>query len=151
MCQCEPIIRLTPEGERLNKILKVLFFVYLILIILKGVSGDFSGLFSDILVLLLLLITFLQCNYFFAGLLIFFLLFDVIHCLMFIGLRIQNKVVGLKDKYLELGFYTFALVVQCISLVFYIVLIVFSFKSYKEFKAISKGFGGYCKSTVLTL
>jgi len=145
MCQCNPVINLTSEGVRLAKILKVLFFLLIFLIIFKLVLGDLNGGLSGLILCAFIIITFLSCHYLFAGYTIFFAIFSLFYTIVFLGLRAQNKMAGLKDKYLMNNIYTFLVVVEAISFVYYFTLIYYSFQSYKEFKAIYLNGAGYCK------
>ncbi len=144
MCQCNPVIQLNSEGLRLSKILKILFFIYLILIIGKCVLGDFKGALTGIILCVFLIITFLSCYYLFASYCIFFAIFNLFFSMVFIALRLQNKMAGLKDKYLTQGLYAAAMILEFVCLVYYFFLIYYCFQSYKEFKAISVNGGGYC-------
>jgi hypothetical protein len=145
MCQCNPVITLTSEGARLAKILKVLFFLCIFLIVAKLVLGDLHGGLSGLILCAFIVITFLSCHYLFAGYTIFFAIFSLFYTIVFIGLRVQNKMAGLKDKFLMNNIYTFLLVVEVLSFFYYFVLIYYSFQSYREFKAIYLNGGGYCK------
>lgn len=139
-CSCEPIVKLNPEGLKLVFILKILFYIFLVLTILQFFFIDFSGAINSIIALLVLFLLFNQANYMFAGLLMVFVTFSLFYASIFIGLRIQNRILGLKDVYTEEGRYIAVLVIYSLSFIFYIVLIFYSFKAYKEFKALL-----YCK------
>jgi hypothetical protein len=87
----------------------------------------------------------MQCYYLTAGFLLFFVIFNIFNTLVFIGLRIQNKVTGLKDYYIVHNTFTAVVVVQSLALIFYFFLSYYGFQAYKEFKAIHTNGGGYCK------
>lgn len=149
MCQCDPVIRLTPEAKRLVCILKTLFFIYVMLIFLEIVFGNYNEAFSGIMIVLLLLMTFMQCYFLMAGYLIFLAAFSAFYALIFIGQRAQNKIAGLPDRFLIHGFYIAVLVLECLMFIYYIILIYYSFQAYKEFKACLLGVGGgYSKEII---
>lgn len=142
-CQCEPMVALNAEGHRLVKILKILFFCYLALIVAKIVIGDFNGALSNVISMIILLLAFLQCNYLICGFLIFFSCFNLFYSLVFIGLRIQNNTAGIPDRFTSSGLYISGIIIAVVSIGFYITLIYYAFKSYKEFKALLFNSGGY--------
>lgn len=143
-CQCDPIVKLSAEAERLIKILKILFFLYLFIIIIKLIVGDFNSAVNNIIAMIILVVLFLQANFMFAGFLIFFTLFNIMYALIFLGLRIQNRVAHIPDRYTYSSFYIPSIVVSVISLVFYIFLTYYTFLAYREFKALYFDYS-YCK------
>lgn len=136
---CQKVIPLTTEGERLTKILMILFFIDLALMIVKIVFKRYDSLFSMLISLVLLLATFLMCHYYLAMFLVFFICFDAFYSLIFLAQRLQNWIVELSDIYVTDKFYKIAVWIEFAYFVFLIVLIIFVFKAYKEYKAISLG------------
>jgi hypothetical protein len=145
MCQCDPVIRLNTEGLRLNKVLKILFFIYILFIIAKIFLKDYNGALSDFINTIVLIFCFLICHYLLTAFLIFMLLFSTFYCAVFLALRLQNKISDLPDQYIADGIYTPIIIVQFLALIFYIVLIYYSFQAFKEFKATYFNEGGYSK------
>ena len=137
---CQKVISLSPEGEKINKILMALFFIDIILIIVKIIFRWYDSLFSMIISLVLLLSTFLICHYLLAMFVVFFALFDVFYSIVFLSLRLQNWIAKLEDKYLSYGFYKVTVDIEFVYLVYNCVLIFFSFKAYREFKASAMGY-----------
>jgi len=143
---CQPIILLNQEGLRLTKILKIFFFIYLFILVGKIILKDYNGAFTDLICILILMTTFLCCHFILSAFLIFMVIYSLFFSLVFLGLRIQNRVAGLKDVYLkdDLSYYSI-IVIQGLTLIFYSCLIYYSFQSYKEYKAIFMNGGGYRK------
>ncbi len=143
MCKCEPVITLNQDCLKLNKTLKILFFIYIIFIIGKIFLRDYNGAFSDFLNILLLILCFLLCHYLIAGYLIFMVLFTTFYALVFLGQRVQNKVTGQLDIFLIKGIFAPVIVLQTLSFIFYIILIYYLFQAFKEYKAVYFNGGGY--------
>ena len=141
---CQPIIHLNQEGHRLTKIMKILFFIYLFIIVGKIILKDYKGALTDFLCILILLTTFMCCHFILAAFLIFMVILSLFYSIIFLGLRVQNKLANLNDVYLKDDVsYVSVIVIQGLSLIFYIFLIYYSFQSYKEYKAILVNGGGY--------
>lgn len=141
-CSCEPVIVLNQEGKRLAGILKILFFIYIVVTIAVILLGDFSGFMLYVIIILFLMMTFLQARYQIAGFCIFLALFGAFNNLIFLGLRAQNRLLSLEDIYTgKNGLFVTAVVLVSIAFGFHIVLAVYLFKAYCEFKAISKASG----------
>jgi hypothetical protein len=142
MCRCDPIIKLTPQGERLKKILTILFFIYFLVIIGRIIIRDYNSIISDFITIIILMMTMFMCHYMIAGFLIWKVLFDLFYTLVFLGLRIQNKVTpSLSDPYEYINMYYPAVAISSLTCVFYCFLIYYAFQAYKEFKAIFYGYG----------
>lgn len=141
-CSCEPVIVLNEEAKRLAGVLKLLFFIYIAIVIAVILVGDFSGFMLYVIIILFLMMTFLQARYQIAGFAIFLVLFGAFNNLVFLGLRIQNKVLSLDDLYTgKNGLFVASIVIVSIAFGMHIVLGVYLFKAYCEFKAISKSAG----------
>jgi hypothetical protein len=148
MCQCDPVIRLNTEGLRLNKILKFLFFIYILFLVAKIFLKDYNGAISDFINMMILIFSFLVCHYLIAAFLIFMLLYSLFYCAVFLALRLQNKISDLPDQFINDGIFTPVLIVQSLAFIFYIVLIYYAFQAFKEFKAIYFNEGGYSKLNI---
>jgi hypothetical protein len=145
MCQCDPVIRLNTEGLRLNKILKILFFIYILFLVAKIFLKDYNGAISDFINIMILIFSFLVCHYLIPAFLIFMLLYSLFYCAVFLALRLQNKISDLPDQFITNGILTPVLIVQSLAFIFYIVSIYYAFQAFKEFKAIYFNEGGYSK------
>jgi hypothetical protein len=137
MCNCQPVIPLSEKGKSLQGCLRILFFVFLIFIIIQLVIQDFSNGFSSFITLIILVATFMMCHYLLAGILIFYTMFQILFSVFFIGLMIQNKIFGFRDRYSSSnGFYVTVMIVEVALIIFYVILIYYGFQAYKEFKAL---------------
>jgi len=149
MCNCQPVIQLSEKGKLIVGYLKIMFFIYLAIIVIQIVLQNVPyGLFS-IIALFTLLATFLTCHFLFAGICIFILMFLSTIGLFFLGLRIQNKIAGIPDEYSSSNAnYIIVIIFQCGLLTFYGFLIYYLFQAYKEFKALylHRGYGKIFKS-----
>jgi hypothetical protein len=141
---CKSVIPLTDECKRINNILKILFICNTVIVITKLILGDIKSLYSNLIVLLLFFSTFQICHFLLAGYLIFFMLFNLFYSIIFIGLRFQNKLSGVTELSDNNTLKAF-IVLEVLSSIIYVVSIIYSFKAYKEFKAISLNGGGYSK------
>jgi hypothetical protein len=148
MCNCKPVVQLSEKGKSIVGYLKIMFFIYLAIIIVQIVLQNLSyGLFS-IIALAILLTTFLTCHFLYAGICIFILMFLTTIGLFFLGLRIQNKIAGIPDQYSSSNaYYIIVIIFQCGLLTFYGFLIYYLFEAYKEFKALyfHRGYGKILK------
>ena len=145
MCQCDPVIILNAEATKIVKTLKILFFIYFAIVIGLIMVGDISGFMLYFMLLMLILVTFLQCRYQYAGFTIFVALYGAFNNLIFLGLRTQNNILDLKDQFAgKQGILIFAIIMEVVGFVYHIVLCYYCFEAYKEFKAIEKS-GAYGK------
>jgi hypothetical protein len=143
MCQCEPVITLSPKARSLIKCLQILFFVYFLVLLSQLIFLNFNGAMSSVITMLVLVMTFLMCHFLLAGFVIFLVFFNLFYSLIFIGLRIQNKIAGLHDKYFKNELYIALIIIESLSIVFFIILIYYAFQAYREFKALYFSGGGY--------
>ena len=142
MCNCKRVIQLTPEAEKLTKIIKILFFIDIILTIAKVFFARFDSLFSIIISLGLILATFLLCHYLLAGVAVFYILFDMFYSVTFLAQRLQNYVLlgKFSDRYLSVTRYLIGVWFELIYFIFLIVLFYFMFETYRVYKAIALGY-----------
>jgi len=132
---CQPNFPLTKELDYYFFLLKISSCFLVIIAISKIFIYDYSGIFSDLIVLIIVMILLLCVDYYISGLLIFMLIFNAFHSLVFIGLKVQNIVIGTPNKFtgkdkLLIG----AFCIESISLIFDILLIVLTFYIYREIK-----------------
>lgn len=145
MCKCTSVISLNEEGKKIVKTLQIFFFIYLFLIIGHLIFQLWNFALLGLFLMLFLLITFLQCYYLSAGILIVTTIYQIFESLVFLGLRIQNTFAKINDDFIIKGTSVPVSILMVICIIFYFFLIYYSFQAYKEFKAISKGAGpGYC-------
>jgi hypothetical protein len=131
---CDPSISPTQEAKRLIKILRSLNYSFMFLILFKLIIGDINGLINDLIVILAVLITYRTASYIAAAITIFILLLQILNYLTIFGLIIQNSYLDLIKIDSAAGYlYVFIVV---ISLFYYFAYTHFTFRAYKEFKAI---------------
>jgi hypothetical protein len=141
-CDCRPIVKLNEEGFRLRHILQVLFFLYMAVIIGKIIARDWDAILSNVICSFLLIISFLQANFLYTALLIFFSTANLFYALVFLGLRIQNKVSSIPDAFTDnVPLYWFAVIFTILSVVFFFFLIYYTFQAYKVFKYLYTTYG----------
>ena len=128
-CQFKPIIPLNEKANSYRKILSILLFIYLIIIIFK-IIYQIDDLFSKIIEIFLFIFAYIMCHYILCLIFIFLTLFDLLFTLFFLGQIIQNKILNPKNK----DDYDSRLVI----FIYCIILIIYLFLSYREFKAISR-------------
>jgi hypothetical protein len=141
-CDCRPIIKLNEEGFRLRKALQVLFFLYMAVILGKIIARDWDAILSNVICSFLLILAFLQANFLYTALLIFFSVANLFYALVFLGLRIQNRVNHIPDSFSNNdGLYWFAVVFTMLSAIFFVFLIYYTFQAYKVFKYLYVTYG----------
>ncbi len=141
-CDCRRIVVLSSDGEYYTKCLKILFFIYIFVLIGKIIAQDFDSIISNLICIFLLIITFLQANFIFAGILIFFICANLFYSLIFLGLRIQNRSSSIVDKFTgSEGLYWYAVIFSILSVIFFVVMIYYTFQAYKEYKYCYKNYG----------
>lgn len=151
MCNCNPVIPLSEKAKSLVQCLKILFLILLAMIIIQIVIQNLSNGISSIISLMLLMATFLTCHFLFAGIFIFFEMFQIVYGLFFVGLRIQNKIMGFQDRYSTSdGLFITVIVIEILTIIYNVILIYYAFQAYKEFKALYLH-RGYCKFIMINL
>jgi hypothetical protein len=141
-CDCRPIVKLNEEGFRLRKALQILFFLYISVIIGKIIVRDYDAILSNIICAFLLILAFLQANFLYSAILIFFAVANLFYALVFLGLRIQNRVESIPDHFTDNNaLYWFAVVFTMVSVVFFFFLIYYCFQAYKVFKYLYTTYG----------
>lgn len=148
-CTCEPKFPLSEEGKKLSGILKILCIVYLIMTLTQViVLRDFSSFLNDILICILILFAAFCANFFLASITVILLLFNILKALLFLGLRIQNRTLNIKDPYGRESYFTFIIVFTITLVLFFIICIGYTFLAYREFKYLESEFiksGAYRK------
>ncbi len=131
---CRPIVKLSDEGKRISKHLETLTYTYILLAILKLLLGDFNNFLNDFLTVLMVVLTYVQANYFMASLLIFMLSFQAFFLMTGFLLILQNYYIG---YLIIISFinYFYIFLILC-TLIVNILLIHFSFLAYREYKAL---------------
>lgn len=133
-CNCKPIVTLSPYGRKISKTLENLTYIYLFVSLLKLMCGDFNSFLNDLFTILILVMSFLQANFFVTAILIFFLIFNSFYILVFLLLLIQDWFIGFEIPFNAISsFYVFLVIV---SFLLNIYLIMYSFFAYKEYKAL---------------
>ena len=133
MSCCQQVIELTDKGKQLKTILQVLCAIEVIFFIARCFSGHMTS-FTPIMLIILLVMAFTSCYYFFSGFTSFFILYELIYSFANVGRIIQNYFGDgpSKDKTSLSDF-----IVEVLYFAFSIVLLIYVFFAYREFKAIA--------------
>lgn len=131
----DPPFKLSAKSYKLLTTIKILSFVYVLILILKIFYPEQNSIFGDFMAFFVLILLFKSKHHYIAGLEIYYIGFNMFYTSIFIGLRLQNFHFKLKDNFLEEGILSFTIITSFISFIFYIIVIIFSFKTYQELKA----------------
>ena len=132
---CEPKFPMSEEANKLSRILKILFFLYLVISLVRMVVlRDFSSFLNDMVTSILLLFAALCANFLLASIAIILLLFNVLNTLLFLGLRVQNKTLNILDPYGRPTLFNFIIFYTILLVIFYIICVIYTFYAYREFK-----------------
>ena len=136
--QCKPIIPLSEKAKSYRKILLILLFINLIIILIK-ISLNFQNedFFSNILEIFLFSFACIMCHYVLCLLSIFLSLFNLIFTTFYLGQILQNKILNIDDDD-KFDSSLIIIIINCIYFIYCIILIIYLFLSYREFKAISR-------------
>lgn len=136
--QCKPIIPLSEKANSYRKILLILLFINLIIILIK-ISLNFQNedFFSDILEIFLFSFACIMCHYVLCLLSIFLSIFNLIFTTFYLGQILQNKILNIDDDD-KFDSSLIIIIINCIYFIYCIILIIYLFLSYREFKAISR-------------
>ncbi len=136
--QCKPIIPLSEKANSYRKILLILLFINLIIILIK-ISLNFQNedFFSNILEIFLFSFACIMCHYVLCLLSIFLSLFNLIFTTFYLGQILQNKILNIDDDD-KFDSSLIIIIINCIYFIYCIILIIYLFLSYREFKAISR-------------
>lgn len=142
-CTCEPPFPLSKEGKNITSVLKVMFFIYLALLVGIIIIGNTSVLFMYIIGMIFVLWTALQAGFQIAGIAFFFIILNGFYNFCFLGQRVQNKVMNLPDNFSDdNSLFVAAIVIESFAVIFHCILAFYLFEGYKEFKALLLGSGG---------
>ncbi len=136
--QCKPIIPLSEKANSYRKILLILLFINLIIILIK-ISLNFQNedFFSNILEIFLFSFACIMCHYVLCLLSIFLSIFNLIFTTFYLGQILQNKILNIDDDD-KFDSSLIIIIINCIYFIYCIILIIYLFLSYREFKAISR-------------
>ena len=136
--QCKPIIPLSEKAKSYRKILLILLFINLIIILIK-ISLNFQNedFFSNILEIFLFSFACIMCHYVLCLLSIFLSIFNLIFTTFYLGQILQNKILNIDDDD-KFDSSLIIIIINCIYFIYCIILIIYLFLSYREFKAISR-------------
>jgi hypothetical protein len=131
---CKPIVNVSSEAKRLGKNLENLAYIYLLITMLKLFLGDFDNFLNDIFTILMVILTYIQANFFMATFLIFMLIYQFFFVIVSFLLIIQDYSLGLIA--IETGIQSFYIFLIFLTCIIHICLIFYSFLAYKEYKAL---------------
>jgi len=136
--QCKPIIPLSEKANSYRKILLILLFINFIIFLIK-ISLNFQNedFFSDILEIFLFSFACIMCHYVLCLLSIFLSIFNLIFTTFYLGQILQNKILNIDDDD-KFDSSLIIIIINCIYFIYCIILIIYLFLSYREFKAISR-------------
>jgi hypothetical protein len=126
-----PNFQLPQKTKDICNKLKNLVYIYIILLVFRFITGDFSVIFTDAFLLIMIFIFLTQIDSFMVAwciLLEVFALFNTTITLLFI---FQNYLFGYIESLFSLYF-----ILQLTQFIVYILLIHYSFLIYKEYKAL---------------
>lgn len=137
-----PIINLSDQGKEITAKLKMWAFIYLGFCLTKMLLFGVGNIFNELLTFFLIVLTFVQLSYFMAVFSLFFLCFQVFFDFITFALLAQ-------DYFLELiRINGIVIIIVTISLLISIALINYTFKAYREYKALyleQSGIGQYSR------
>ena len=136
--QCKPIIPLSEKANSYRKILLILLFINFIIFLIK-ISLNFQNedFFSNILEIFLFSFACIMCHYVLCLLSIFLSIFNLIFTTFYLGQILQNKILNIDDDD-KFDSSLIIIIINCIYFIYCIILIIYLFLSYREFKAISR-------------
>jgi len=133
--QCQPTFPQTKELLSYLFCLKIASLFLVLVGLSKIFISDYNGLLNDFIVLVVIVVIVLCLDYYMSALLIFLYIFNIFHSMIFVGLRIQNTSLKITDKFTSHKFLLIGgLIIQSISIVFYILMTVLTFYIYKEIR-----------------
>ena len=152
---CEPKFNMSEEASKQARTLKILFFLYITLSLVRMiVLRDFSSFLNDMITSILLLFTSICANFLLASIVIILLLFNILNTLLFLGLRIQNKTLNIPDPFGRPTLFNFIIFYTIFLVIFYIICVIYTFYAYREFKCLESeqnSSGAYRKDIFLIL
>jgi hypothetical protein len=120
--------------ELCNTVRKITYF-YIVLLILRFLCGDFSVIFVDAMLVLMIFLFLNSVNYLMTGWCIFFILLAMFQSAVIVLLFLQNYTFGFITSLLNIYF-----ILHSVQLIVYLMLIHHSFKVYKEYRALADSF-----------
>ena len=130
---CQQVIELTDKGKQLKTTLQILCALEGLFFIIRLFSQTMLS-FTPIMLIILLIMTFTSCYFYFSGFTSFLILYELIYSFANVGKIIQNYfasgAVPIKPFIVEVLYFAFS-----------IVLLIFVFLAYREFKAIALATG----------
>ena len=132
ICPGDSVPPPTEKSRVLTKILKLLFFLQLVLAGCKFYYSILEGT-TEVIACLLLYFAFSQLSYCNCVIYIFFCLMNFFYLIVYFGTSVQNKRKILNNDFDNFYF----LMVSLVSVFLYVISIYFAFLSYKEFKGIA--------------
>lgn len=129
-CDFNPIINLSEKGKEITSNLKIWTFIYLGFCLTKMLLFGVGNIFNEILTFILIVLTFVQLSYFMAIFALFFLCFQIFFDFITFALLAQNYYFNL------IKVNNIVILLVTISLLISIALINYTFKAYREYKAL---------------
>jgi hypothetical protein len=131
MFRNRPRLEISNQALNLINIIKKLTYVYIIIMLLKFLFGDFNSLVMDFILLIIIYCLLTNINFYYIAWCIFFLIISGYNTLTYILFILQDLYIGFISGSIPLFMYILVLTAQFIL---YILLINNFFKLYKESK-----------------
>ena len=132
---CQQVIELTDKGKQLKTILQILCAIEGLFFVIRLFSKTMVS-FTPIMLIILLIMTFTSCYFYFSGFTSFLILYELIYSFATVGTIIQ---IYFAKGSLQVT--PFIFIVEVLYFAFSIVLLIYVFLAYREFKAIALATG----------
>jgi hypothetical protein len=139
----EPILPPNPKSVKLVYMMKIMMWIQFSIGVTKMIIGLYNPLtgitgFSELFATMILYMAYSQLSFCGCIVYIFFCLLNIVTTIAIIGQRLQNE----KPIFTEKPSENAAMIINIISLFFYVCSVICTFHAYREFKAISIEMGG---------
>ena len=132
---CQQVIELTDKGKQLKTILQIFCAIEGLFFVIRLFSKTMVS-FTPIMLIILLIMTFTSCYFYFSGFTSFLILYELIYSFATVGTIIQ---IYFAKGSLQVT--PFIFIVEVLYFAFSIVLLIYVFLAYREFKAIALATG----------
>ena len=132
---CQQVIELTDKGKKLKTTLQILCAIEGLFFVIRLFSKTMVS-FTPIMLIILLIMTFTSCYFYFSGFTSFLILYELIYSFATVGTIIQ---IYFAKGSLQVT--PFIFIVEVLYFAFSIVLLIYVFLAYREFKAIALATG----------
>lgn len=135
-CDFSQVITHNDNSSKLTNTLKFYTFLYLGFILIRHFIMKGGDFFSEILIFFLLLLTINQCYFYTAIFALFFVLFQLFIESFTLLLIVQDYILNLAQINIIVA------IVELLSVILYTLIVSYTFKAYREYKALYFEQGG---------